>query len=109
MTPHGQGKDEHVKHMEVTSKRFPGGGRSGLLVVALAAAMLLSLTACEDDSPAGDTPGGGTDVGGGGTEVDDPTGGDDLTGGDGTGTVLPPDTSPGATDAPNPYAGGGGA
>ena len=102
MTPHGQGKDEHVKHMEVTSKRFPGGGCSGLLV-ALAATMLLSLTACEDDSPAGDTPGGGTDVGGGGTEVDD------LTGGDGTGTVLPQDTSPGATDAPNPYAGGGGA
>lgn len=100
--------------MEVTSKRFPGGGRSGLLVVALAAAMLLSLTACEDDSPAGDTPpagetpGAGTDVGSG-TDVDDVIGGDDLTGGDGTGTVLPQDTSPGATDAPNPYAGGGGA
>ena len=125
MSPYGQGKDEHVKHMEVTSKRLPGGGRSGLLVVALAAAMLLSLTACEDDSPAGDTPGGGTDVGGDGTEVDDLTGGDgtevdhltggdgtnvdDLTGGDGTDTVLPRDTSPGATDAPNPYAGGGGA
>jgi hypothetical protein len=111
MTPYGQGKDEHVKdeHMQVTSKRFPGGGRSGLLVVALAAAMLLSLTACEDDSPAGDTPGGGTDVGSGGTEVDDLTGGDGTgTGGDGTGTVLPQDTSPGATDAPNPYAGGGG-
>jgi hypothetical protein len=105
MTPYGHGKDEHVKdeHMQVTPKRFPGGGRSGLLMVALAAAMLLSLTACEDDSPAGDTPGGGTDVGTGGTEVDD------LTGGDGTGTVLPQDTSPGATDAPNPYAGGGGA
>ena len=106
MTPFGQGKDEQVKdeRMKVTSKRFPGGGRSGLLVVALAAAMLLSLTACEDDAPAGDTPGGGTDVGRGGTEVDDLTGG-----GDGTGTVLSPDTSPGATDAPNPYAGGGGA
>ena len=90
--------------MEVTSRRFARTGRSGLLVVALAAAMLLSLTSCEDDSPAGDTPGGGTGADIGGTQVDDLTGG-----GDGTNTVLPRDTSPGATDAPNPYAGGGGA
>jgi hypothetical protein len=65
------------------------------------------LSACEDDSPV--TRDGGTTVPStGGTQVDDGTGGDG-TGGDGTGTVLPRDTSPGATDAPNPYAGGGGA
>ena len=75
---------------------------SPLLLLVAVAAGLLSLSACADDSPA-TRDGGTTQPGTGGTEVDD------LTGGDGTGTQLPRDTSPGATDAANPYAGGGGA
>jgi hypothetical protein len=115
--------------MSASPTRTPRHGRSGvLLALAAAAAMVLAFSGCEDDSPAGgtpgqgsqvggggrnggddltsggdSTPGEGSEVGGGGTEVDDLTGG-----GDGTGTVLPRNTSPGATDAPNPNAGGGG-
>jgi hypothetical protein len=73
--------------------------RSPLLLIA-AVAGLLSLSACDDDSQV--TPDAGTTLPGtGATQVDD------VTGGDGPGTVLPGDTSPGATDAPNPNAGGG--
>jgi hypothetical protein len=64
--------------------------------------MLATLNSCDDDSPAVDTPGQGS-------QVDVGTDVDDITGGDGNGTVLPRSTSPGATDAPNPNAAGGGA
>jgi hypothetical protein len=64
--------------------------------------MLLSLSSCDDDSPANDTPGQGS-------QVDIGTDVDGLTDGGGDDTVLPRSTSPGATDAPNPNAGGGGA
>jgi hypothetical protein len=79
--------------------------RSRLPLVLAATATLVTASACEDDSPEDDTPGtevDGTQVGDGGTDVDD------LTGDGGAGTVLPADTTPGATDAPNPNAGGGG-
>jgi hypothetical protein len=81
-------------------------GRSRLPLVLAVTATLVTVSACEDDSPEDDSPGteiDGTQVGDGGTDVDD------LTGDGGAGTVLPADTSPGATDAPNPNAGGGGA
>ena len=83
-------------------------GRSGVLLAALAAAaaMLFTFSGCADDSPATDTPGTGSQVGGGGSDVGDLTGGD---GGGAGNTVLPRNTSPGATDAPNANAGGGGA
>ena len=87
--------------------QHPSWPRRSLLLLVVAATGLLSLSACEDDSPVtrdGGTRDGGTTVPStAGTQVDD------VTGGDGIGTVLPRDTSPGATDAPNPYAGGGGA
>ena len=73
--------------------------RSPLLVLAIAAAALLSFSACEDDSPV--TRDGGI------VHPDTERTPVDTTGGDGTGTVLSPETSPGATDAPNPNAGGG--
>ena len=57
------------------------------------------MSACEDDSPA--TRDGGT------VHPDTQRTPVDTTGGDGTGTVVSRDTSPGATDAPNPNAGGG--
>jgi hypothetical protein len=75
-----------------------------LATVAAVAAMWMALGGCDDDSPNPATPGTGSQVGGGGSDVDDLTGG-----GGGADTVLPRDTSPGATDAPNPNAGGGGA
>ena len=88
--------------MTVNIQRSGRPIRSPLLCLVVAAVALLSLSACEDDSPV-TRDGGTTQPDTGGTQVDD------VTGGDGTGTVLPRDTSPGATDAPNPNAGGGGA
>ena len=88
--------------MTVKIQRSSRPIRSPLLCLVVAVAALLSLSACEDDSPV-TRDGGTTRPDTGGTQVESGSGGD------GTGTVLPRDTSPGATDAPNPYAGGGGA
>jgi hypothetical protein len=72
-----------------------------VLLVAIPV-MVLAFSSCDDDSSTPDTTTVGNDVDGGGTDVDD------VTGDNGVGTVLPSDTSPGATEAPNPNAGGGG-
>jgi hypothetical protein len=88
--------------MPVNVQRPGPPRRAPLLFRVVAAVGLLSLSACEDDSPVTRDP-GTSQPDTGGTQVDE------VSGGDGTGTVLPRDTSPGATDAPNPYAGGGGA
>ena len=72
------------------------------LLVAPSLALLAS-SGCDDDSSTPDTTTVGDEVDGGGTDVDGVT--DD---GNGVGTVLPSETSPRATEAPNPNAGGGG-
>jgi hypothetical protein len=72
------------------------------LLAAIPVVALFALSSCDDDSMTPGTPDDGSQVGGGGTDVDD------LTGDGGTGTVLPSETSPRATEAPNPNAGGGG-
>lgn len=82
-------------------------GRSTVLLATLAAAavMWFGLGGCDDDSPGPATPGTGSSGG----QVGVPGTGVDVTGGGGNDTVLSASTTPGATDAPNPNAAGGGA
>ena len=73
------------------------------VLTLLAPLATLALTACDDDSSTPATSVVGSDVDGGGTDVDNLTDDDN-----GVGTVLPSETSPRATEAPNPNAGAGG-
>ena len=72
------------------------------LLTAIPIVAVLALSSCEDDSSTPNTTTVGSGEDGGGTDVDD------ITGDGGLGTVLPSETSPRATEAPNPNAGGGG-
>jgi hypothetical protein len=77
--------------------------RKRALLTVIPIVAVLALSSCDDDPSTPNTTTVGSGVDGGGTDVDD------ITGDGGLGTVLPSDTSPRATEAPNPNAGGNGA